>query len=456
MIQVLVISNCIETNNLITNLGKTHYSKQVQFEYATTADSAIEIFSSAGPFDAIFVDAMIKKLDPTEVCEKMMDISGSVPFIFMGTDTMINDRVSAEVFESNAANQKLLLPITVENFKAAVDEIIQSKMQNEFQESLVDLSEDHFMHIKVKNFYLFDKIPYEVFIKITPKRFSKVLDKDEEYREAFIQRFVKKGVRYFYLKKEDHLKFLEQSANQIINVFKKIKLEPINVIQAQIKAASVVQEILGSIGYMDIVQVLVDQITLKTQETYRHFYDIKKIIKIFPIGQRTIAEKSILTMYICQGMLEGMGWNSDLSRLKLGLSALVHDCTLSNDELTFIQSHENAEFGKYNIDEKKEFLEHPVKAGQIAAAFPGVPDIELIVKQHHEMPNGSGFPKGFNSFKINSLSAVFIIAQDFAANVILCDKDKATLNTLISSFKDIYNTGNFKEGFNAFEKMLKN
>lgn len=56
---------------------------------------------------------------------------------------------------------------------------------------------------------------------------------------------------------------------------------------------------------------------------------------------------------------------------------------------------------------------HPSAAAELARQLRQLPaDVDTIVLQHHEQPDGSGFPRGLFSHQISPLACVFIVAQD--------------------------------------------
>ena len=50
-------------------------------------------------------------------------------------------------------------------------------------------------------------------------------------------------------------------------------------------------------------------------------------------------------------------------------------------------------------------------------------DVSLIIRQHHEWPDGSGFPAHLKENQISALSAVFIICHSFLEVYFHSDQD---------------------------------
>ncbi len=76
------------------------------------------------------------------------------------------------------------------------------------------------------------------------------------------------------------------------------------------------------------------------------------------------------------------------------------------------------------------------------------PDTDLIILQHHERPDGSGFPRGLTHTRIGTLASLFILAEDLvhhsARNGGRCD-----LHVFKEEYGPTYGAGHFKRVFKS-------
>ena len=101
--------------------------------------------------------------------------------------------------------------------------------------------------------------------------------------------------------------------------------------------------------------------------------------------------------------------------MKLTLASFFHDLPLKNDELAAFQSLAdvtlNAE--RFTPAESDAFARHSEDGANLLMQIKEIPpEVHQIVLQHHERPDGTGFPKGLDFQKIDPLSAVFIVAHE--------------------------------------------
>lgn len=73
--------------------------------------------------------------------------------------------------------------------------------------------------MRLRNFYLFEQVPYDVYIELTSTKFGKVITKDKFYSHQIIQNYSRKNIKYLYLRKDEHLKFLDTSIKNLLKIY---------------------------------------------------------------------------------------------------------------------------------------------------------------------------------------------------------------------------------------------
>lgn len=86
--------------------------------------------------------------------------------------------------------------------------------------------------------------------------------------------------------------------------------------------------------------------------------------------------------------------------------------------------------------------------------FKEVPaDTTEIVLQHHELPQGGGFPRGLVHKFIGNLAALFIIAHEVVGEII--EKgDKFDMFAFFDKYKGKYSQGKFREIIKAIDPVI--
>jgi response regulator RpfG family c-di-GMP phosphodiesterase len=129
------------------------------------------------------------------------------------------------------------------------------------------------------------------------------------------------------------------------------------------------------------------------------------------------AYHSNILMKVLLGLAIQLEWNTDKTLTKLALAAYLHDIALAEKlQLSKIDSFQQLEEQRSTLGAAnyKLVFEHPNMAATTLSGYGSIDeDIVTIIRQHHEQPDGSGYPGKITHKKIIPLSTLFIVAHDF-------------------------------------------
>jgi hypothetical protein len=74
-----------------------------------------------------------------------------------------------------------------------------------------------------------------------------------------------------------------------------------------------------------------------------------------------------------------------------------------------------------------------------------IEETKKIILEHHEKPDGTGYPKGLNGQTTFSLSCLFILCHDIAQELIKTKYDYAQIELFLKQRKDYYEIGNYSK-----------
>ncbi|MGZ3721118.1 MAG: HD domain-containing phosphohydrolase, partial [Bdellovibrionota bacterium] len=106
-----------------------------------------------------------------------------------------------------------------------------------------------------------------------------------------------------------------------------------------------------------------------------------------------------------------------------------------------------------SAEEKVVYKEHPHAAAALARQmkdFPG--DVDQIIAQHHELPNGRGFPLGINHTKISPLASLFIVAHAITEELFE-KQEEFNLKEAVARLEKIYTQGYFRRVIAALKDL---
>ncbi len=432
-----------------------NFSK-IQLIGHTIEDDILDLLMSEGPFSFIVINVDNKNIQVEKTYKTIIETIGARPFVFIGAPNAIKSYVTQEILLNQQLNFVIETPLQLDEFKKAVQSSLDWIKKEEFEESIAEFLRDDLHPMRLRNFYLFDQLPYDVYMELTSTKFGKVIAKDKFFTHQLIQNYSKKGVKYLYLRKDEHLKFLSISIQNLIKIYESKLADKKKNVLLHLKTAFFLHQFIKTASVSDDVNTLAHYFI----DSVSHFVRVNDrfpdlIDSINDSGNITFAEQAVATAYICEKILIHMGWTADMSRGKLILASLLQDIHLDNDDLIKIRSVNDPNLKMFSEEDQAAFVNHPQKAAQLSTLFNGFSDVDFILLEQHEHPTGDGFPKGVNSSSLTTISCLFIIANNFVSRLASSPKSPQRYKEIIQSMKRVYNTGNFKDPIKALDKSFK-
>lgn len=150
---------------------------------------------------------------------------------------------------------------------------------------------------------------------------------------------------------------------------------------------------------------------------------------------------SLLSLLLCV-VAQGIGWTSESTQQKLIMAALMHDYFVED---AFYEDNSN-------LSGRGDYQLHPIKIAELARSIKGLPsDVDQILLQHHERPDGSGFPRGLTASHISPLSAIFIVCEE----LIHFTRGQEITPTLLNNFWQKNEIFTQKEPFKKISLSMK-
>ncbi len=441
---------------LLTNLFHAHFNKKISLVCVRKAHEAMETLTFDGPFGMIIIECGMKDSDPTDLAEDIFDTVGPRPLIFVGTQTMIKDRVRDDFYNEHDMVTLYEKPYEAEEVTKTIEDAINWAKKEEFENNIVELSTEEFLPLKLRNFYLYQQVPFDVYVELTKTKFIKAISANKPYTQSQIQDFQKRNIKYLYLEKNEHLNFLENSINKIKKSLKLIPQEdPKKRIQTIIAGVLVAHQYIKDVGVADNLKEFIDILIDNISKSLKAYSNLENLLLEFPMEHGDIAEQAVLKALISEFIVKSLGWRSDLTKSKTGLTAILHDIYVEREEWSTITYKDHPDLDYLESEQKQALMEHPKKAAELSHYFSNYSDVDFIIEEHHEQPDGNGFPRGLNAGKITQVSAIFIISSNFVIQLVMNGISQSSLRTIIRSFMSIYNVGNFKEPFSLLSKEIR-
>lgn len=456
--KALLISEHEEDAQIIANIVKTAQSN-IQVILADGPEQAMDEAGNNGPFGIYILDVDLKDIDVNALGLNLIEFTGARPILFIGTEQLFKDRIGQDLYNSNEYNQEIFKPVEREEFRdelsSALNKALGWVKKEEFAENVIEIDPSEYVQMKLRSFYMYEIFPYDIYLPMTSTCYVKIISADKTYSHKTLAGYARRNVRHLYIKKDDHLKFLETESKKCLKALKDIKLDHKDIYLVFLRSISIFHEFLNSVGPSAEAMLLAD----KTIETIIHHFEKKvyltNILKIYPTYYQGISSKSLLTAFISIALGNLAGWESITTKKKLVISSLLQDFNLKDDLLSKINYESSLELKNFPEDLRDNFLGHPVHNADVSKLFTAYPDIDHIIENHHELPSRKGFPHKPSLSKLTQINAVFNIAQCIAAEIDGEEINNALLTKTLKGMSREYAQGVFKETLKQAQKALK-
>jgi HD-GYP domain-containing protein (c-di-GMP phosphodiesterase class II) len=305
-----------------------------------------------------------------------------------------------------------------------------------------------FLRIRTRLLLSMKTLKSDVFIRLSDKKFVKLFHGGDTFEQVDFDKYTgQKSVQYLFIKETECEEFVEKYNRELEKLVKAAPLSTSAALEVGDEAQETVQTLIKHFGFTHQVQQITKNqiaITLKAVGRNPRLSDILSKIKLNQ--GRYISSHSTMIAFVACGMAAAMKWDSEQTFYKLNMAAFLHDISLDNHELARIQDMQamNDQKDQFTPDEYRSFKLHTLHSGELARRFQEIPpDCDTIIFQHHERPDGTGFPRGLTHTHIAPLTSVFIIAHDFVGEVF--DNPSANLKDFIQANEARYSQGNFKK-----------
>jgi response regulator RpfG family c-di-GMP phosphodiesterase len=110
------------------------------------------------------------------------------------------------------------------------------------------------------------------------------------------------------------------------------------------------------------------------------------------------------------------------------------------------ENHNDPRLNKFTKKEQKNFFAHPMDiATKIKSSELVDEDIFCLLRDHHESPDGFGFPNKLKDDQLHPLSRVFLIAHEYVTKMYGFDFEPAAHNEIIEYLESIFKSSNYTE-----------
>lgn len=310
--------------------------------------------------------------------------------------------------------------------------------------------------VKIKFFVNMNSAPVDAYIRLSDEKYVKVIKTDEPYSSEQIMRYSEKGVKELFVAETDLAKFNNYCLDSMVKILMAKDMKEETVVEVQARVHEMVHNQLSKIGIdehtMEMMKGSIET-SIRVIDSTPSLTDLLK--KVMKEGGY-IYQHSLFISHLAGAILKKVDWGSDDTKMKVMTAAFLHDTAFLDHELAKRSDLMTEDFKNLNPKEWEIILNHPTKASEMTKGlrnFP--PDIDAIIAQHHELPDGTGYPRQLSSLRVAPLAAVFNLTHHFVNAVYRDGFTTETRDKCLKEMSEKFNTGNYKKPLDGILKVFR-
>jgi HD-GYP domain-containing protein (c-di-GMP phosphodiesterase class II) len=295
--------------------------------------------------------------------------------------------------------------------------------------------------------------PADLFLKLGDNNWVKLFHAGNPFGEEEQRKFETKGVKEFYVLPED----VQRTLGHFEDLLSALKSTTDTTLIAD--ANEFIWFALKENGFREEIQRVAQVAIQQSLVAIRKDPDLKMFLeRIFRPEHQWMVRHNMILAHVACAIAQKLGWTSEQTYFKIVTAAILHDLALPRhdmDEDVWLVSAQGEKLREGMDPELKAFIQHPIEGSQIIRRNKLIaPDTDKILLEHHELPDGSGFPRGLSGPQISPLGAVFILAHAFSTVLLQTGgPTEWSMKVVLEKLRpDFWQTAHFKKAWQALEK----
>lgn len=447
-----------EDEEMIASLYEMIISSEFDCQVVLAKDGqeAIDILQKDPSFQVVLTDYTMPKKNGAEVYLFAKNLN-NIPTVFV-TGKFRIDLADLNQFDTDHPHNSFIQkPFQTEELLDAIRLIYKDFSNSIAKEDKLTLSPIEIfateynltsIPLNILKRYGFNSI--DVFVKLHHDKLTKIIAKENSFSldQATLEEYENKGIKDVYVHRDEFTTITKHMLNQLtVKARQEKRVSPLDIAGLQVNVS------LHNLKEFGINQDQIDSVNEILEETIQSVFVEKTIeakIKELMKDYSYHTSHSVLLMYVASSILKKTNLPFQKTLKKISLAAFFHDLSIDN-ELSELDLQGIDPKAGPSSTAKKRLLAHPKVSAELLknSSDDTFNESKKIIEEHHEKPDGTGYPRGLSASQIAPLSALFIIAHDIANNLYRNEYNKTDLKNMLDNLESKYAQGNFKNFYEA-------
>lgn len=396
---------------------------------ATSGNEAIRMIEANPDLSCIICDYNMPDGNGAVVYQYLCDRNLKIPYILCSSDLPEKHNI----FRQNPPYGNVVKPDLFPALETQVLSLIPEPKSPEY------------VRVRAHTILRHGLLVCDLYLQLNENKYLKVMMGGDTFEAVDFERFESKKIDYLYLKSTDARVLLEH----LLKDFRHLSQVPPSSDQQNLALSTNVLEVISdfnqTLGVTAEIEKLIQENIALAIEAIRKNPKLSELYsQLLADPKRYLASHSVMLAHFSCSIANALKWPSDKTFFKLSLASFLHDLSLHSDDLAKIDDADEFNAMAIGEEHREKYFKHPIMSAALTSHIHSVAsEVAIIIQQHHERGDGSGFPSGLDHTQISALSAVFIIAENFLA--FQNKHGKSSIITFINALPAHLKVGQFRD-----------
>lgn len=446
-VHFLIVEDEAEVADVVCLFLGGHFD--ATFSVATSGKEAVEILkASKDSIDMVVSDFNMPNGTGSIVFEYLKAHHPEIPFMLVTSDSWQDHKE----FHDSKVSGYVAKPFTDIN--------IVSEARRLMELCKVPVHAEHqFVGISLQTLLNIRSVIHPLYVKLSDDKYVKFINSGVEISIDDIEKYKQKGIRDLFVERNHFSEFIHQFKKRVLDgmLFRGIQSKPQEALELTASVHDVVLGAVRAFGISTDTEELAKKNIALVRDMIQTHSELGSLLDWAKFTQQDyVCAHSVIISYLTTEVTNTFKLKTPHASEILALAAFFHDISLDNhqikNESRFLKALSlNSKINKNDLDMVKS---HPEESVSRLKGWKFCPEeLIRIVREHHEKPNGSGFPEGKNFERLGELTSCFIVCEDLAQSL-LEFKDKVSVEHYFKSQANLYTQGVFKQVYDHLYKKL--
>lgn len=446
LMKILLVDDESDIRDIVSFYLEEHFRTKIEIKMADGAPAAIEMLNGE-TFDLVVSDHDMPKGEGSLIHKHVETKKINCKYVVCSS---VNPLDRKDVYECD----KLFFNILKPNIEMGIISLAKKfDLPKDFFEN------DGFMPIGINLLYLMRIVPCDMYVALSKDKYLKCFHKGDSFTNDDKEKYSGREIYSLYAK-------IDENQNEVFNSVKTtiesiLKNKSKNIEHKMLDTHHQVTHLLKSYGFsetsIELAKSTIDQtakLMMKSDDSISKAWLRMNLLGEYP------SKLFVLQSTLCGIVAQKLSWSSENTLQKIVTATFFQDLNL--DSLHLIKLIDYNDFllkrDEYSDKECENYLNHPLKAKEMLTKIKDLPpDIDKIILEQHELPNGEGFPRKLNAQQISPLSAMLILTGVISKTMLNSKKEDINFNDFFNELLEQgYNKGHYKYIYNHTKAFFTN